>query len=244
MERKSPSISCREVLLLLLAILLMNCQAHAAKIYLGIGSEATSISVEKSNPPDSVLNETSSGQTVPAALSGTTVSPPADTDAGLAQSYPHLFASPKAVKQLSSKLSATVQKVLQSNVSSQEQTLTGKGEKELIALADGEVALAAYLYTYRNASIVARLYDEEGNEIRFAGQPLLSWVRANDTSYAPIQFKGQTDASSMFEESSGNYSPVKGISYKFNIRKGQKLVLSISGAAEDDSYVRAEGAVF
>jgi len=244
MEKKSPFLSFLELLVFLLFLLPASDRLCAATIELGIGSETISIAVEKNNLPDSVLNDTTPPPAVPAALPQNTVAPAVDSDSELKKDFPHIYTSPKDLRQLSPRPNATLQKVLQEQSSAGGQSLTGKGEKELVAVADGEVSLEVYLFTYRNAEIIVRLYDEEGDEIRFSGQSLLEWSRVNDFSYAPVKYKGVTDSSSMYEETSGNYSPVRGISYKLDIKKGQKLVLSISGGAEDSSYVRTSGSVF
>ncbi len=244
MEKKSALTSSLSLLLVLHASLMLSPILEAAQIEIGIASEVTSFTVEQLNAPGTGTPQPSSEQTTPVAVPGTTVAPVSEPTEELSQRKPHIFTRPQAVEPLNPRPNATVEQVLQTQGTSQTQTLSGKGSKELVALADGEVSLEVYLYTYSPADIVVRLYDEDGNEIRFDGQPLLSWRRVDGSSYAPVKFKGAVDSSSMFEESTGDYSPTPGISYKVDVKRGQKIVLTTSGGAEPRSYVKATGAVF
>lgn len=244
MEKKSASISSLSLLLLLHASLLPLPALKAAQIEIGIDSAITTFTVEQLNASGTSTEQPISEQTTPAAVPGTTVAPVIEPADELSQRNPHIFTRPQAVESVSTRPNATVEQVLQTQGTPQTQTLSGKGSKELVALADGEVSLEVYLYTYSPADIVVRLYDEDGNEIRFDGQPLLSWRRVDGSSYAPVSFKGAVDSSSMFEESPGDYSPTPGISYKIDVKKGQKVVLTTSGGAEPRSYVKATSTVF
>lgn len=244
MEKKSVSISFLSLLLMLPASLMPSQKLEAAQIEIGIASSVTSFTVEQLNASGTGTLQSSSEQTIPAAVPGTTVAPVSEPVDELSQRVPHIFTRPQVVETLNTRPNATVGQVLQTQGAPQTQTLSGKGSKELVALADGEVSLEVYLYTYSPADIVVRLYDADGNEIRFDGQPLLSWRRVDGSSYAPVNFKGVVDSASMFEESPGDYSPTPGISYKVDLKKGQKIVLTTSGGAEPRSYVKATGTVF
>jgi hypothetical protein len=216
----------------------------AATIEIGIDSTVTSYTVERLNASGSNSVAPASEPTMPPEVSNSTTAPVSEPTDELLRRHPHIFTRPQVVENLSSMPNATVERVLQPAGALQTQTLSGKGSKELVALDDGEVSLEVYLYTYEPADIVVRLYDEEGNEVLFNGQPLLTWRRADDSSFAPVKFKGESDMNSMYEESPGNYSPTRGIDYKFAIGKGQKLVLSTGGAAEPRSFVKATSSVF
>jgi len=242
MAKQLPLISFLNYCLLLL--LLMPGLLPAATIEIGVDSTVTSYTVERLNASDSDSVVSPSEQTVPPEVPVTTVAPLSEPTDELSRRHPHIFTRPQVVENLSSRPNATVERVLQPQGVPQTQTLSGKGSKELVALDDGEVSLAVYLYTYERADIVVRLYDEEGNEILFNGQPLLTWRRVDDSSFAPVKFKGEPDMTSMYEQSPGNYSPTSGIDYKFTIGKGQKLVLTTGGDAEPRSFVKATSSVF
>lgn len=116
----------------------------------------------------------------------------------------------------------------------------GKGSSEYEAIADGSTEILVYLPTYNPARIIVRLYDLDGDEIFFKGKSLLVWERQDDKAFAPVFFQGNSDENSMKESSSNNYDAVQN-SYKFDVQKGQRLRLEISGKPESKSYVRAKG---
>lgn len=116
----------------------------------------------------------------------------------------------------------------------------GTGKSEYTAHADGEGELLVFLPTYKPARIIVRLVDLDGEEIYFKGKSLLIWERPDDKAFAPVFFKGNSDEKSMKKDSASDYTAVQN-AYKFDMKKGQKLQLEITGQPEASSYARVKG---
>jgi hypothetical protein len=119
--------------------------------------------------------------------------------------------------------------------------LNGPGQKEVVATADGPVKIEIFLSTYNPAAMEVHLIDTDGAEIFFKGRSLLLWQRPNDSSYAPVYFQGDSQPDSMYENNPGDFSPKPGLSYSYDIKQGQKLILKTGGNAEPSSYIRLKG---
>jgi hypothetical protein len=242
--KKSPLILCASFGLLALISLVGAGRLSAAKIEVGVESSVSTINVENLNEPGTASLAPEVAPVSPPAVPGATPGQIDDPNDALARRHPHIYTTPVSTVAAGPDLPSAVEKVLQPAGNASMPALNGKGTLELTALRDGEVNLEVYLFTYRDAKIEVSLYDENGEEISFAGQPLLKWERTNDYSFAPVSFKGVADNSSMYEEKPGNFSPRRDLSYGLRLKAGQKLVLKTSGNAESESYIRVGGAAF
>ncbi|EKD83007.1 MAG: hypothetical protein ACD_39C00945G0004 [uncultured bacterium] len=217
-------------------------ELFAAKIEFDIFPATGTFNVEKLNPTGGVVDFANSQQTTASELTNTTITPVPDFISRIVAEFPHIFTLPGSSQSVSSKPNATIPEVMQPPFS--ETALNGKGEKELVALRDGQVTLELLLSTYTEASMEVHLYDTDGSEVWFKGSSLLSWHRLDNKTYAPLQFKGTVDADSMKLEFSGDYGPANDLSYTFDIKEGQKLVLKTYGNAEPRSYIKVGGSAF
>jgi len=214
----------------------------AAKIEFDIFPATSTFNVERLNPAGGVVDHATSQQTSAKELETVNIAPVPDFITRIAAEFPHIFTLPASSNAISSKPNATIPQVMQPPFS--ESALNGKGEKELVALRDGQVTLDVLLSTYSEASMEAHLYDVDGSEVWFKGSSLLSWHRLDANAYAPLQFKGTVDAASMQLEHSGDYGPADNLSYSFDVKEGQKLVIKTYGNAEPRSFIKVSGSAF
>jgi hypothetical protein len=121
--------------------------------------------------------------------------------------------------------------------------IAGKNGGSRTAIADGKVSLKPYLTTYNNASYTVHLYDETGKEISYAGKPLFTWNRSDDKSANPAIFQGKPISNSM-TKNGDDWSPVKGLEFNFDIKKGQKVVVKAAGNPTTDAYVKLNSSAF
>lgn len=230
------------VLLLFVAAGIATPELFAAKIEFDIFPATGTFNVEKLNPSGGVVDLENSQQTSASEVPNPTVTPVPDFISRIAAEFPHIFTLPKSSQPVSSVPNATIPEVMQPPFS--ESALNGKGEKEMVALRDGSVTLKLLLSTYSEALMEAHLYDADGSEVWFKGSSLLSWHRFDSNTYAPLQFKGTVDADSMRLDHSGDYGPADDLSYSFDIKEGQKLVIKTSGNAEPRSFIKVSGSAF
>ena len=229
-------------LFLSVAVFIVLPELFAAKIEFDIFPATGTFNVEKLNPSGGVVDLENSQQTSASEVSNPNVTPVPDFISRIAAEFPHIFALPKSSQPVSSVPNATIPEVMRPPFS--ETALEGKGEKELVALRDGGVTLKLLLSTYAEASMEVHLYDTDGAEVWFKGSSLLSWHRLDASTYAPLQFKGTVDADSMQLAQTGDYSPAEDLSYSFDIKEGQKLVLKTYGNAEPRSFIKVSGSAF
>lgn len=230
------------VLFLSVAVFIALPELFAAKIEFDIFPATGTFNVEKLNPSGGVVDLENSQQTSASEVPNPNVTPVPDFISTIAAEFPHIFTLPKASQPVSSVPNATIPEVMRPPFS--ETALEGKGEKELVALRDGGVTLKLLLSTYAEASMEVHLYDIDGSEVWFKGSSLLSWHRPDSMQNSPLQFKGTVDADSMRLEGSGDYGPADDLSYSFDIKEGQKLVLKTYGNAEPRSFIKVSGSAF
>ncbi|MFZ5953119.1 MAG: hypothetical protein ACOYXC_20620 [Candidatus Rifleibacteriota bacterium] len=238
----SKSFPRRISLLAHFLILACACQSIAATVIFDISPATDSFKVEILNDPGGVKFETTIKSQKAGVSTDETVSPVEDFIDRISSDFPHIFSDPKNIWNSGSKPNATLPEVMQPPFS--EATLNGKGEKELVALRDGEVSLAVLLSTYEYATMEVHLFDVDGSEIWFSGQSLLYWERPDSKSYAPAIFKGRADPTSMVSERSGDFGPNENLTYKFDIKEGQKIILKTGGNAAPRSFIKASGSAF
>lgn len=229
-------------LLFLISCLTAVPELFAAKIEFDIFPATGTFNVERLNPSGGVVDLENSQQTSASELTNPNVTPVPDFISRIAAELPHIFTNPGSTQSISSKPNASLPEVVQPPYS--ESALEGKGEKELVALRDGQVTLELLLSTYTDASMEVHLYDPDGSEVWFKGCSLLSWHRVDANTYAPLRFKGDVDSSSMQLGNEGDYNPKEGLSYSFDVKEGQKLILKTFGGAEPRSYIKASGSAF
>lgn len=220
----------------------MASSLFAAKIEFDIFPGSTTFNVERLNPVGGSAEIAGNEQTTAKNVPETSTTPIQDYIVKIVSEFPHIFTSPEGTKAVSSKPNATIPEVMQPPFSEAE--LIGKGEKELVAVRDGDVKLELLLSTYAPASMEVHLYDVDGTEVWFKGLSLLLWNRPDDKQYAPVQFKGNADSSSMVLEKTGDYGPNENLSYTFSLKEGQKLILKTGGNAEPRSFIKAKGSAF
>ncbi|MEW6708449.1 MAG: hypothetical protein AB1403_01385 [Candidatus Riflebacteria bacterium] len=238
----SKSFPRRRAWLCLFLMLAAACQTIAATVVFDISPATDSFKVEILNESGGKNSETAIKSQKPGALSDETVSPAEVFIDRIFSDFPHIFSDPKNIWNSGSKPNATLPEVMQPPFS--EASLNGKGEKELVALRDGEVSLEVLLSTYEFATMEVHLFDVDGSEIWFSGQSLLYWERPDSTSYAPAIFKGRADPTSMVSENSGDFGPRENLTYKFDLKEGQKILLKTGGNAAPRSYIKASGSAF
>ncbi|EKD82925.1 MAG: hypothetical protein ACD_39C01002G0003 [uncultured bacterium] len=184
-------------------------------------------------------NATESAETVPAKLPELpTANVPENPSADSLEKHPHLRQPATAAGS-----DKPAQADFPTTTGTQEVSSVvqkGKGSSSYQAYASGETELQVFLWTYRPAKIIARLFDANGDEIYFMGKSLLYWERPDDKAWAPVIFKGVEDITSMKKIDSNNFDAVQN-TYKFNIESGQRLTLEISGDPEASSYAEAKG---
>lgn len=217
-------------------------ELFAAKIEFDIFPATGTFNVEKLNPDGGVVDLENSQQTSAAELKNPNVTPVPDFLIKIAAEFPHIFTLPASSRPISSMPNATIPEVMRPPFS--ETSLEGKGEKELVALRDGNVTLKLLLSTYSQASMEVHLYDPDGSEVWFRGSSLLSWHRVDSRQNSPLQFKGVVDPDSMRLEGSGDYGPADDLAYSLDIKEGQKLVLKTYGNAEPRSFIKVSGSAF
>ncbi len=122
--------------------------------------------------------------------------------------------------------------------------VSGLGTADVTAMSDGPVTIEVLLTTYQPATIEIRLLNPDGTEVMVNGHSLLEWVRPDDTANAPVWFQGRKDPDSMETTNGRDYSPKRGLQYTFNIKQGQRLVISTTGNALPASYARATSSAF
>lgn len=122
--------------------------------------------------------------------------------------------------------------------------VTGPGKRVATVVAEGRVTIRPSLRTYRPASMVVRLLDAAGAEVRYGGEPLFAWTRRDDREFSPLKFKGAPDDRSMRLVKAGDFSPADGLSYTVDVVRGQKIVVEQTGSPEPDSTLSVEGQVF
>lgn len=103
------------------------------------------------------------------------------------------------------------------------------------ATRDGQAVLQPLLRTRDGATMIVRLFDASGQEVLFDGKSLMEWRRPDDTTNAPLRFRGQADARSMLLEQAGDYSPRPGLAYTVPVTQGQRITIEVSGRPESDS---------
>lgn len=229
------------IVLLATSLLSFYEPLFAASIELGKEGETYSIQVDKFNKSITSLNFNSNNSRIKSISTSSPVKLP-DFVEELLKKIPIIFIDADKIDNIS-KTQVSMDKVLQPE-QSEGVDLTGKGTKEIIALSDGTFDLQVYLSTYNKAFLKASLYDTDGSEIWFKGQSLLSWERSDDSQNDPLSFKGQVDQTSMHKEKSGDYSPTLNLSYKVDILKGQKIVITTGGEALPKSYIKLKGNCF
>ncbi|MGM0598351.1 MAG: hypothetical protein ACQETH_00920 [Candidatus Rifleibacteriota bacterium] len=229
--------------LTLLIIIGLPTALPGEKLKIGIEPEPEILNIENLNASGTNPNLSPSQQASPQTVEGSSFAPAPDPIDKIAQELPHSITLPNSTSTISSKPNASIGRVL-APPEPKTETLSGPGEKELVAIKDGEITIEALLSTYSPASMEVHLFDEDGSEIWFKGQSLLLWRRADDRSYAPLSFQGNTDPNSMYEKSSGDFSPRNNLNYKFDLKKGQKILLITSGQAEPSSFIKVSGNVF
>lgn len=237
-------LSLNNITIVLIITLLVLCSEHlhSASIEFGKEGESYSIQVDEFNknlrPASNLSNK---NQKIKSVSTSSPVKSPNFIEKHL-KKIPIIFIEADKIEN-NPKSPVSINKVLQP-----EQTggisLTGKGTKEIIALSDGTFDIQVYLSTYNKAFLKASLYDSDGSEIWFKGQSLLSWERSDDSQNDPLSFKGQIDQASMHKEKSGDYSPALNLSYKVDIKEGQKIVLTTGGEALPKSYIKIKGNCF
>lgn len=122
--------------------------------------------------------------------------------------------------------------------------ITGPGKDSRIAVSDGSVTIKPYLSTYNQAHYIVHLIDANGNEIMFNGKPIFSWNRSNSSSYKPLYFKGVKDNNSMYLVKPGDYSPTKNLSYDFQVKQGQKIIVDYAGNPTNDAFMKLNSSTF
>lgn len=217
-------------------------ELFAARIEFDIFPATGTFNVEKLNPAGGVVDLENSQQTSAGELKNPNVTPVPDFLRTIAVEFPHIFTLPASSRSTSSAPNATIPEVMRPPFS--ESSLEGKGEKELVALRDGNVTLKLLLSTYSQASMEVHLYDPDGSEVWFRGSSLLSWHRLDSRQNSPLQFKGIVDPASMRLEGSGDYGPADDLAYSLDIKEGQKLVLKTYGNAEPRSFIKVSGSAF
>jgi hypothetical protein len=237
------SVLSLSIKLTLLIVIGLSSALQAEKLKIGSEPEPEILNIENLNASGTNPVLSPSQQTSPQAVEDSTFAPAPDPIDKIARELPHSITFPNSVSSISSKPNASMGKVL-APPEPKSETLTGKGEKELVAIEDGEVSIELYLYTHEPANMEVRLIDTDGSEIWFDGYSLLLWRRSDGNSYAPIKFKGREDTDSMFEENPGDFSPRPDLNYKFEIKKGQKIKLITGGNAEPRSYIKATSQAF
>lgn len=121
--------------------------------------------------------------------------------------------------------------------------VTGVGTKDGVAEADGPVTLEIFMPTREPAGMEVHLFEATGEEVLFGGRPLLSWVRLDDKAFAPVFFEGKADSASVYENKPGDFSPSADLSYRFAIKRGQRLRIVTNGRPLPESYLRVTGPV-
>jgi len=228
--------------LLITAFCLTLPSLFAVKFEFDIQPGTFTMNIEKLNSPEGKPELSASQQTKASEV------PDAETTAlpnllkKIIEQLPHIFTNPLSSNVTTSRPNANAAEVLQPPNSESE--LKGKGEKELVAVRDGMASVEIYLSTYAPATMEVHLYDVDGSEIWFKGLSLLLWQRPDDSANAPVSFKGDSDQSSMFKVKDGDYSPRDNLTYSFDLKEGQKIVLKTGGQAEPTSYIRVKGTAF
>lgn len=242
-EKKSILRFCRKIsaAICLVLVCFTASSLNAAKIEFDVYPGSTTFNVERLNPVGgtAVIEKE---QTAVKEVPETKTTPLQDYIEKIITDFPHIFTAPQTTKAISSRPNATIPEVMQPPFSETE--LTGKGEKELVAVRDGDVKLELLLSTYAPARMEVHLFDVDGSEIWFKGLSLLLWDRPDDKQYAPVQFKGNTDSSSMVLEKAGDYGPNENLSYTFSMKEGQKILLKTGGNAQPRSFIKAKGSAF
>lgn len=214
----------------------------AVKLEFDIHPGTFTMNIEKLNSPESKPELSGSQQTTAKGVPDSTITPLPELLKKILETFPHIFIKPQSSGVTSSRPNATVEQVLQPPFSENE--LNGKGEKELVALRDGNASIEVLLSTRAPANMEVHLYDVDGSEIWFKGLSLLLWRRPDDKTNAPVSFKGNSDPSSMYKNNEGDYSPSENLTYSFDMKEGQKVILKTGGNAEPRSYIKARGSAF
>lgn len=120
---------------------------------------------------------------------------------------------------------------------------SGTGSSEKTAVRDGTARLEVYLPTYNPATIEVRVINPDNTEELFSGNSLLTWMRMNDRDSAQVVFKGVSQPDSVVQVAADNWDANQQ-EYPFELKAGQRLILSISGNPLSSSYVRVVSNAF
>jgi hypothetical protein len=228
--------------MLFVFVLLFSSGLNGAKIQFDISPATTTFNVEILNPPGVKTDVQPTSPVSPTEVQTNTKSTMPDFIETISRELVHIFTNPTSSDSSQSRPNSNLTQVL--NPPFSENKLPGKGEKELVAVRDGEVKVELLLSTYNQAQMEVRLIDTDGSEVWFNGSSLLIWNRPDGSSFAPVFFKGKSDESSMVLRAAGDYSPKENISYSIAIKEGQKLILRTTGNPNPRSYIRASGSAF
>lgn len=124
---------------------------------------------------------------------------------------------------------------------SQAARLAAPGRETWLVNGDGVLDFRPVLRTWEGATCTLRLLDEKGEEVLFDGASLFSWSRPNDKARALPRWKGRNDPSALYEEGAGNWTPREDLRYDIALRKGQKLILELSGRPAPDAHLDLKG---
>lgn len=178
------------------------------------------------------------------ALSAAGSAPAAAPVSGVAQRLPHLARPALAVTSGPAGAPAALDAQLAPVTSTAAgplpvvSTLEGSEGGNFNVTADGTLVLEPCLRTWDGASMIVRLIDASGTEVRFDGKALLEWRRPDDKALAPLSFQGRAEPSSMQRVGAGDYTPRNDLRYSLPVQAGQRVVVELDGQPEPDSFLR------
>ncbi len=215
---------------------------YGAKIQFDISPATTTFNVKILNPPGVQSEVQTTPPVAPTEVQTTTRSSMPEFIENISRELVHIFTNPNSSDSSRSRPDAQVARVL--NPPFSDNKLVGRGERELVAVRDGDVSVELFLPTYNQARMEVSLIDTDGSEIWFNGSSLLVWSRPDDKAFAPVFFKGTSDPGSMVLHAPGDYNAKANLSYPVAMKEGQKLILRTTGNPDPSSYIRASGSAF
>lgn len=221
----------------------------AVNVTLGTPQDQTTTRVE--TPNLSLTPQQNSGTK---GSSSPPVPPSADPDKPLPDlklNFPHIFGRSIGIHTTSQGRRQPMDQVLQSTpppvttAASGPLTVNGPGTGERIARTDGEATIKPMLSTYTPASYIVRLIDVNGQEITYNGKPLFIWTRPDDKKRSPCEFEGKPVAGSMKPNgSTADWSPVEGLTFRVQLKAGQRLRIETRGKPESSSHLTLQSSTF
>jgi hypothetical protein len=218
------------------------CPAENVSVRIGEPGAAASQVADAPNLPPSTgpveVTPVASGPlALPALAAGASV-PAAPPVTGAARRLPHLARPAVAVTTGPAGAPAALDAQLNPAPLPVVSTLAGSQGGSFTASGDGTLVLEPCLRTWDGASMVVRLFDASGAEVRFDGKSLLEWRRPDDKALAPLTFQGRSDRSSMELVQSGDYTPRNDLRYSLPVKAGQRVVVEIGGEPESSSFLK------